>query len=770
MSSFQLSVHSSQFLTRQLSRLAPRILWVARLFVVGSFALLAAGRAGAAEDVSAPKITAVRVGIGDRCRVGLWAPVEITLAGGSEALSGTLTVTVPDGDGIPSQVLTPPSKPCQVLPGRDTSVMLYIRIGQVMGKLTVEYIVDRRVVAWKVMEPSLEADKDHFRYPLGAEPLVVSVGSAALGIEDTARLKELDNEHRPVVARVQDVGQLPTAWLGYEGVNAVVISTSQAELYRKLMPDGARLEALDQWVRMGGWLVLCVGSRADEVLAEGSALRRFAPGRLDRIRPLRQTAALEVYAGSSSSVPLGQGSEKTDIQAAKLVDVEGVVEAREADLPLVIRTARGMGQIVFLAADADQGPIGKWSERPLLVAKMLDLGGARGDQQTQASAALMHTRYNDLSGQLRSALDEFTGVRTIPFSAVALMIVVYILLIGPGDYFFLRKLVRRMQWTWLTFPIIVVAVSGAAYVLAYWLKGDQLRVNQADLVDVDAASGFVRGASWLNVFSPRMEAFNLSIEPRMPDGKTGEGESFWFAWLGLPGEALGGMNPRGANPTLWPDRYSFAPNLRSLLGVPIQVWSTKSFTGRWLGSTKAFPQADLADEDQALAGSITNTLDFTLKNCVLAYDRWAYELHDLAPGQAAMFDQNSKRSELKTLLTGKRAIFGEKYSQEVTQYEPENTNIAYVLRYMMFYSAINGESYTKMDNAYQSFVDLSDLLKTGRAILTAEGPSQPLEKYQGAALLRNDKPLAGPQDRHVTLYRFVFPVKREAPAGGAGSR
>jgi len=549
-----------------------------------------------------------------------------------------------------------------------------------------------------------------------------------------------------------------------------VISTSQAELYRKLMPDGARLEALDQWVRMGGWLVLCVGSRADEVLAEGSALRRFAPGRLDRIRPLRQTAALEVYAGSSSSVPLGQGSEKTDIQAAKLVDVEGVVEAREADLPLVIRTARGMGQIVFLAADADQGPIGKWSERPLLAAKMLDLGGARGDQQTQASAALMHTRYNDLSGQLRSALDEFTGVRTIPFSAVALMIVVYILLIGPGDYFFLRKLVRRMQWTWLTFPIIVVAVSGAAYVLAYWLKGDQLRVNQADLVDVDAASGFVRGASWLNVFSPRMEAFNLSIEPRMPDGKTGEGESFWFAWLGLPGEALGGMNPRGANPTLWPDRYSFAPNLRSLLGVPIQVWSTKSFTGRWLGSTKAFPQADLADEDQALAGSITNTLDFTLKNCVLAYDRWAYELHDLAPGQAAMFDQNSKRSELKTLLTGKRAIFGEKYSQEVTQYEPENTNIAYVLRYMMFYSAINGESYTKMDNAYQSFVDLSDLLKTGRAILTAEGPSQPLEKYQGAALLRNDKPLAGPQDRHVTLYRFVFPVKREAPAGGAGSR
>ena len=80
---------------------------------------------------------------------------------------------------------------------------------------------------------------------------------------------------------------------------------------------------------------------------------------------------------------------------------------------------------------------------------------------------------------------------------------------------------------------------------------------------------------------------------------------------------------------------------------------------------------------------------------------------------------------------------------------------------MMFFNAINGQSYTKMDNEYQSFVDLSDLLKTGRAILTAEGPDQSLQKYHGAALLRDDKPLAGPADRHITLYRFVFPVKHE---------
>ena len=171
-----------------------------------------------------------------------------------------------------------------------------------------------------------------------------------------------------------------------------------------------------------------------------------------------------------------------------------------------------------------------------------------------------------------------------------------------------------------------------------------------------------------------------------------------------------------------------------MLGVPIQVWSTKSFTGRWSASTRAFPQADLSDEDQSLAGSITNTLDFPLKNCIVAYDRWAYDLGTLAPGQAAVLDQNAKRSELKTLLTGKKAIFGEKYSQEITPYDPSSTNLAYILKYMMFYNAVDGQSYTKMDNGYQSFVDLSDMLKSGRAILAAEGPDRAMEKYQGAAI------------------------------------
>src|SRR5208337_3627925 len=78
----------------------------------------------------------------------------------------------------------------------------------------------------------------------------------------------------------------------------------------------------------------------------------------------------------------------------------------------------------------------------------------------------------DLSSQLRAALEQFPGVKLIPFGWVAFYIFLYILLIGPGDYFFLKKVLKRMELTWITFPTIVLTVSLLAYFAAYRLKGN----------------------------------------------------------------------------------------------------------------------------------------------------------------------------------------------------------------------------------------------------------------------------------------------------------
>jgi hypothetical protein len=99
--------------------------------------------------------------------------------------------------------------------------------------------------------------------------------------------------------------------------------------------------------------------------------------------------------------------------------------------------------------------------------------------------------------------------------------------------------------------------------------------------------------------------------------------------------------------------------------------------------------------------------------------------------------------------------------QETTPFEMYNRDPSYILRTMMFYEIAGGRGYTRLANDYQSFVDMSNLLKTGRAVLVADAIRDADANQQGAMLLRKDIPLASDKDRHTVIYRFVFPVKKK---------
>jgi hypothetical protein len=174
----------------------------------------------------------------------------------------------------------------------------------------------------------------------------------------------------------------------------------------------------------------------------------------------------------------------------------------------------------------------------------------------------------------------------------------------------------------------------------------------------------------------------------------------------------------------------------------------------------------LAEADQILSGSITNTLGFTLEGGLLAYGKSMYELAPIKPGESVRFGPTSKRSSLKTFLTGFKTVStdtGNKFRQDVTPYDRASADIPYILRAMMFYKAAGGHRYTGLWNEYQGFVDLSTLLDADRAILIAQRPAIEGKNASGAELLRDGQPLCMSQDQHLTIYRFVFPVKKSNP-------
>src|SRR5437773_189997 len=131
--------------------------------------------------------------------------------------------------------------------------------------------------------------------------------------------------------------------------------------------------------------------------------------------------------------------------------------------------------------------------------------------------------YNEIGTQFRNRLETFPEVPVISFGWVALFILLYIIVVGPLDYLFLKKVVKRLELTWVTFPVVVLVVSAGAYFTAYYIKGNDLRINKVDVVDIDLHDGQAYGHTWFTLFSPRIQHYTVGIEPASP------------GWVAAPG-------------------------------------------------------------------------------------------------------------------------------------------------------------------------------------------------------------------------------------------
>jgi len=708
-----------------------------------------------------PVIKEVRIGFAGLYKLGYWTPVEVDVAAGNSSQTATLQLILPDNDGVASRVT---SDPVSLIPGRLTTVRMFARFGLADADLLARLIVEEQVVAERSWSPYDSSESGIPQALPATDRLIVTVGPN-LNIETALRIK-LNNIH---FAQLNGIENLPTRWFGYEGVNQLILVTSQADLYRGLEQNN-RSAALLQWVRLGGKVLLTAGRSAPELFQPESPLGTLAPGEFMELVEFEQLSQIEAYANASQRIR--QENQDSLVQLAQFQHARGRIEARDElgdqTIPLVVRSAYALGEVTLVSFDLDRPPFSTWSERGLLLARLLDLPTTRpaGDSDQDNRYTITTLGYNDLSGQLRSALFEFQNVSFVSFFVVGWLIFGYLLLIGPIDFLIVRRWLKRPELTWVTFPVTVILVSGLAYFAAYQLKGTTLRVNQVELIDMDLTTGTVRGTVWSSLFSPAAESYNLALQAKLPTGMSTEANvsaatqtkqfeqptETLLAWLGLPGEALGGMNRPGVATALGMDRpYDFSPALDRLIDLPIQVWATKSLISRWQTERQIPLSANLREDlDNLLQGEITNELGVELKDARLYYDRWVYQLPNFPDGTSLVMGRDVQPVTSRTLLTQLRIIASKEVS---APYDAQSKDAARILEMMMFHQLTGGDQYTAgLGNQYQGFVDLSSHLKLHQAILVARMPSV------GSSLLRDGQPVTADPERDWVYYRFVIPV------------
>jgi hypothetical protein len=716
-----------------------------RAFLAFATAFVILGSTVGAEQSDALAIRDLQIGFDGAYKVGSWTPLSVTVQSAPDSSArGDVSIQLDDGDGI---VTTFREEDIAVPADEEVVVRTLVKPGRPQGVIKVSFKTDKGVAERTFTE------NDFPPALLATQELFVEIGEP-IGLAQLQRFYPESSLERPKAALVKDPRSLPRGSLGYQGVDVVVVTTGDAATNMAWTENDAAVEALDEWVRLGGKLILCVGREGEHVLAEGSPLRRFAPGKFDRI-DTGNPEPWESFAGATTEPMLTPEGRTPSIVTTVLRDVRGVALA---DDNLVIRAPYGFGEVLFVAADLEQPQFAQWPAQTRLLLRLLGRGELLATQTTSNDVNTQSIRlgYTGLGGQLRAALGQFAGARVVPFWLVFFLALCYAAAVFPLEYLIARWLRPRFEAAWVLLPLVLLAGAGGIWRLAVAWKGDDILLNKVEITDVDLASGTVRGHTWLGLYSPRTDAYDLSVVPAGNESPSISRPQ--LSWLGLPGTGLGGMNSQMVAAEQFGRGYAFGEQGR-LREVPITAWSSKAFEASWHSSVlKAPAQLSQRSVDPHPLGVLKNETGLTLRDCVLFYERRSYPLGTLIPGQSVDVGRIQSVLTVNSFLIGRRRT-GDK--DQAMPYDPEGTNLSRIVQAMLFHDAAGGRQYTSLTNRVYHRLDLSAQLSLGRAVLTGIGSPATRADIDAA---RGGEAVV---EQELAYYRFVIPVDRSGTSGNA---
>ena len=720
--------------------------------------------AAAADEASAgagnPQVTLgpVVVGFGRIYKVGEWAPLWATVESADDRTVSVI-VDAPDPDDNLAAFTSPP---VQLKARTATRIEARFRTGKLAGDLQVRVVdAEGRMLASRrlraggdpssELEPAQRLDRP-LRVVLGKVELIEPQSADAGGRGQS-------------VARLASFDELPTDWRAWESIGMLVLPTGKSagggtSLLSQISAE--RDAVLQKWVRMGGHLLISVGNETAEFQASPLA-RWIAPLIVERQMNERLFSTLEAYAGQAA--PLKVSAPLKAAQLAALPSANVLVRHTSSAHALAASVPCGFGRVTLVSIDLDAPPLSNWKALPAVLQKLSGAAAvAPGSSTSKVNRQLTHVGVTDLATQLQQTQEDFSAVHRPSYWWVMGLILLYVAVIGPADYFLVHRLLRRPELTWFTFPVLVCA--GVA--LAAWearRSNDQgLLGNQFDLVDIDTASGLRRAQSWFSLYSPEHRRFSVAVKPAdqaaAKRDSASASEHPVTTWLGPPENAVGGIYRSGAGSFA---SRSYRITESGVAGLPVPQWSTRTLTTAWDDTLASAVDCRLETFGAGqLKGTIAHHFDFPLEDCLLAVGGWAYmpttENATLAPHVEWRPSGNTVRQrDLRALLTGERRTRRNKnddFSSDILAttevYNPVGRDRSQIVRMLTFHEAAGGTEYTGLANAALRRLELTEIMQLGRGILIGRLP-------QASAHISIDGAEVHPSGT-ATWVRIVLPV------------
>ena len=425
-------------------------------------------------------------------------------------------------------------------------------------------------------------------------------------------LKRKQSELDPVAARIP-VQVFPENPLVLTGMDALYLNSEKAVDLRL-----AQQQAIANWIRLGGQLIVGVESISD--VNSGPWLRSLVPVRLTGVTTIQAHPELQEWLRSPLRSASAQSSmirpfseltddltfETADLQIATGEPLAGRVLVSAGNHPLIVQAPYGLGRVTALMFSPEREPFKSWKNQPVMWSRLAGVPPewyASDDQQHYGRWA---------SDGIFGAMIDSRQVRKLPVGWLLLLLVAYLVVIGPFDRWWLKKIGKPML-TWITFPLYVVLFSGLIYVIGYKLRAGEREWNELHVVDVIAAGeqAQLRGRTYGSLYSPVNDSYRMRGPEKLAMFR-GEAASAWG----------GGGSSESITVIQIDDTFESE--------VYVPVWTSQLFVNDWWVSGTSPIKVRLNANSGRLVCDLENVGERPLSHVRLVWGGRVFEFGELA--------------------------------------------------------------------------------------------------------------------------------------------
>jgi stage V sporulation protein SpoVS len=449
-------------------------------FVAVALTLLAASNA--TQAATNPLSIVLKVGYSGFVKAQQWMPVTIDLTNNGQDVEGTLEVTAANGPAQSGQPIEAVIYQTQLsLPaGATKHLRTYLVEDSAPAVVSVRVVANGRVLASADSQPST-----------AATALIGVLSDQPAALDGFAAVHPGAIAANVVHLSLEDVGDSAMLLRAFD---LLVIDDFATDTL-----TAAQRTAITDYVQNGGELLLGTGASWRKTLAGVSPA--ILPVQINGTTILSTATAL----GNLSRVEIATGALPAGAHAW----------LSEGNRPLLVERFVGGGSVTLATFDWNQDPIASWSGasvllRQILVRTVFSTSSPNLGQGFAGPFGASGTSVTERSSALSQALGNLPALDLPSLVVIGLLVLAYVLLVGPINYLALRAL-HRGALAWVTVPLIAILASAGAFGTGVLTKGRSVQTNQVSIIHLEPGWASAYQESYTGILTPTRGDYNVSV-------------------------------------------------------------------------------------------------------------------------------------------------------------------------------------------------------------------------------------------------------------------